>query len=765
MIFDKIKAMRSAERYLSQGKIRAAIGEYKTIVDNDPKDFNTLNMLGDLYCKNKETSEAVNCFTRVAEHYVKQGFAQKAIAIYNKISRLQPDSLDISARLAELYQAKGSFAEARSHYVTLADQYQRGGKKLEALTVWKQIAELDPHNAEVYLKIAENYWQEKQKDEAAEAFTIAGTRFTAQGKHESALTAFSRALEIRHHDFNALNGFVKSQISLGYADEAAKTLENILEQQPYNREILFLLADCHLDTNNPAEAERAVVKLVEQEPANYPKFLELVESYIKNGDSDSAARILSVSSEHLLVGGQSEDFLKWTNEILARNPEHLAALRLLVRYYGWNRDEDELKSALERLAESAALANSPEDEKSALSQLVVLAPNEARYAERLQDLGSYTNEPPPVIEFSENPEFEKFTGTVEKIQDDESESFDADSFGEFRRDFEVAAEFAEELQAHDLMPEESHDFEDEPAGKTTSGRKKSAKKSDAKSAGNKNQSPKLSAAAQLQIEKELDSIRFYIEQGYTELAEKSLQDLQDEFGEIEEVTELRQQISRGLTGEAFEDSIETFDAETYSADENSTAPPDFEFVSAETDFDFQNPEITTDAFVAFESEPADAPQITEPKIETFNFLDDFRSEFDIEETAAKPDGDYDTHFQMAIAYSEMGLSEEAIREFQDAINQVAPDDGTRRFFQCAHLLGNCFMEKRMPHLALLWYQRALETENLNAEEKQGIWYELGGAYQAGGEPEKALETFEKIYAVDVDYRDVKTRVQSLLVNS
>jgi predicted Zn-dependent protease len=118
-----------------------------------------------------------------------------------------------------------------------------------------------------------------------------------------------------------LNGFVRAQISLGDSDEAAKTLEQILEQQPFNREILHLLSDCHLDTNNPGEAEKAIVKLVEQEPANYPKFLELVKAYLKNNDLESAARILSISSEHLLVGGQSEEFLKWTNEILARNPE------------------------------------------------------------------------------------------------------------------------------------------------------------------------------------------------------------------------------------------------------------------------------------------------------------------------------------------------------------------------------------------------------------------------------------------------------------
>lgn len=333
MSFDKTKAMRNAERFLSQGKIRAAISEYQRVVENNPKDFSTLNILGDLYMKNSEKREAVGCFTQVAEHYNTQGFAHKAIAVYNKISRIEPNSMEVSAKLAQLYQSKGSMSEARTHYTILAEQYQRKGRKIEALAIWKQIAELDPHNTDIYLKIADVCRQENQHDEAAKAFTEAGLRMTEQERYEEALAAFSKALEVKKNYLRALNGLVKAQIGLGYADEAAKILEGILEEQPYNRDILYLLVDCYLDMGNPAEAEKAVIKLVQQEPANYPKFLDLVKVYLKNNDLNAAARILSMSSEHLLVGGQSDDFFSWTNEILARNPEQLDALRLLVRFY------------------------------------------------------------------------------------------------------------------------------------------------------------------------------------------------------------------------------------------------------------------------------------------------------------------------------------------------------------------------------------------------------------------------------------------------
>src|SRR5436305_15039886 len=113
MGFDRAKAMRNAERFVAQGKIRAAIDEYRSVVDNDPRDIATLNMLGDLLAKNVEKEEAVRCYMRVAEHYGAQGFSQKAIAIYNKISRIRPDAVEVTEKLAELHTNKGSLSDAR----------------------------------------------------------------------------------------------------------------------------------------------------------------------------------------------------------------------------------------------------------------------------------------------------------------------------------------------------------------------------------------------------------------------------------------------------------------------------------------------------------------------------------------------------------------------------------------------------------------------------------------------------------------------------
>lgn len=724
MSFDKTKAMRSAERFLSLGKIRSAISEYQRVIENDPKDFSTLNILGDLYAKNSEKREAVECYTKVAEYYNKQGFAHKAIAIYNKISRIHPNSMEVSAKLAQLYQSKGSIAEARVHYISLAEQHQRKGEKMEALAIWKQIAELDPNNTDIYLKIAETCQQEDQTDDAAKAFTEAGLRFSEQGQFDEAVVAFSKALDIKKNYLRALNGMVKAQIGLGDSDEAAKILEGILEEQPYNRDILYLLVDCHLDMNNALEAEQAIIKLVEQEPANYPKFLDLVKIHLANNELNSAARILSTASEHLLVGGQAAEFLSWTNEILARNPEQVDALRLLVRYYSWQRDEVELKNSLERLAEAAHQNDQPDDEKYALAQLVMMAPHEVDFARRLH-------------EFNARHGFEsgEFIFETEESGVEEPENFAVEIAIESNGHHELVSSGYKEFSFADEQGN-SPVFEDEQEN-TFSGEIKEfdfySEEFDAVivedeteadavvfEAGENLNQRELSLSEKLKLQQEIESIEFYIAQDYKDLAEKSLNALEDEFGRQPEIDQLRFQMS--------------------------------------------NPDSANDTNLKSQEKQ---PEKVEEKVEqipakNYESLDELNDEFDVKPNSSENENDYDTHYHTATAYREMGLMEDAIREFQNAIGFIARDDDARRFFQCATMLGLCFMEKQMPNLALMWYKRALtETKDLTEDEKKALWYELGNAYNTGGDKAKSIEYFEQIYALDVDYRDVVKRLQKL----
>lgn len=677
MSFDKAKAMRNAERFVAQGKLRSAIAEYRSVVENDQRDMSTLNMLGDLYAKNGDKRDAVNCYMQVADYYSTQGFAQKAIAVYNKVTKIQPDSLDVTAKLADLHRSKGSLSEARSHYLSLAEHYKKNGRRLEALAMYKQIALLDPNNTEVCLRLAESYLSEGQRDEAVEAFAEAGNRLSRQNRHEEAIRALMKGHDLNATDLRVLDGLVKAQTALGRAGKAITLLEEIIENDPFNRDVLYLLIECCLDSQNAAGAENAVIKLVEIEPANYPKFLDLIRIYLNLNDTSSAARILTMSAEYLLAGGQGDECGKWISEILEREPLQLAGLRLLVRYNSWLNDENGKRLALERLYSAASSEGAVDDERFALSQLVHIKPHETRYRDRLNE--------------------------IRRDHGDDADSGEEDA-GKFPNSPATEYTSGESVQiernGHDIN---GHEVYCEVAADAVS----------VQAAMPHIDAPPLSLATAERLEKELESVAFYIDNDYYDLAKKSIGELEAEFGKRPEIEEMRLKI--GYPSE-------------------------------------------------LPQEPVPAAIIVEPHVEASAIgINEMRSELGIDDAEESDGGDFETHYQMAVAYQEMGLFEDAIREYQDAIALVKPDDGTKRFYSCATLLGHCFVSTGMPQHALKWLNRALETPEITTDEFHGLWYELGTAYEACDDIDNAAKYFDMIYAENVDFRDVGARVKKLLV--
>jgi tetratricopeptide (TPR) repeat protein len=140
-------------------------------------------------------------------------------------------------------------------------------------------------------------------------------------------------------------------------------------------------------------------------------------------------------------------------------------------------------------------------------------------------------------------------------------------------------------------------------------------------------------------------------------------------------------------------------------------------------------------------------------------FDDFRSE--LGEMGGAEEEDLETHYNLGIAFREMGLLEEAISEFQKVAK--ATDRG-RPFpytMQCCIFLGLAFMDKGQPGVAAIWYDRALRTPDLDPESALALRYDLGVAQESAGEPVAALKSFSQVYAMNIDYRDVGERIAAL----
>jgi tetratricopeptide (TPR) repeat protein len=150
-----------------------------------------------------------------------------------------------------------------------------------------------------------------------------------------------------------------------------------------------------------------------------------------------------------------------------------------------------------------------------------------------------------------------------------------------------------------------------------------------------------------------------------------------------------------------------------------------------------------------------APSEHEPLKEVF---DEFRAEFG--EMGAE-DEDLETHYNLGIAFREMGLLEEAISEFQKVAKANEKGKAFRYAMQCCTLLGLAFMEKGQPSIAAIWYERALRTPGVDAESILALRYDLGVAQESANDLDAALKSFSQVYAVNIDYRGVADRIAAL----
>jgi pilus assembly protein FimV len=139
-------------------------------------------------------------------------------------------------------------------------------------------------------------------------------------------------------------------------------------------------------------------------------------------------------------------------------------------------------------------------------------------------------------------------------------------------------------------------------------------------------------------------------------------------------------------------------------------------------------------------------------------FDEFRAE--LGEMGAE-DEDLETHYNLGIAFREMGLMEEAISEFQKVAKATERGRAFRYTMQCCTFLGLCFMDKGQPGVAAIWYERALHTPDLDPESALALRYDLGVAQESAGEPSAALKSFSQVYAMNIDYRDVGERIAAL----
>ena len=119
------------------------------------------------------------------------------------------------------------------------------------------------------------------------------------------------------------------------------------------------------------------------------------------------------------------------------------------------------------------------------------------------------------------------------------------------------------------------------------------------------------------------------------------------------------------------------------------------------------------------------------------------------------DEDYESHYDLGVAYKEMGLMDEAVAEFQKALR------GTTHRVRSYEALGHCFVEKEQYQVAASVLSRAIALGEGDDHHLVGVLYLLGRATEALSKHGDALDYYQRVFAVDIEFRDVADRISAI----
>jgi pilus assembly protein FimV len=134
---------------------------------------------------------------------------------------------------------------------------------------------------------------------------------------------------------------------------------------------------------------------------------------------------------------------------------------------------------------------------------------------------------------------------------------------------------------------------------------------------------------------------------------------------------------------------------------------------------------------------------------------------DLEAGATTSEEDPETHYNLGIAFREMGLLDEAIGELQKTCQAVDRGHPFPQAMQTYTWLAQCFLDKGMPEAAIRWYDKALHAPAIDEETRTALHYELASAFETAGDKPAALKHFMEVYGRNIDYRDVAERIKPL----
>jgi tetratricopeptide (TPR) repeat protein len=805
---------RLAKIFLNDGFTTKAIAIYKKVAKLAPEESRPLERLAELYVQQGVLSEARPLYLQLAEMQLKAGRQPQAALLLRKLLEAEPDNMRVQIRLAELHLSMGQQKEAIETFYGAAQKLHEQGDHVEAIRLTDRILELDPSNKPIFqLKILSL----KSAGKSAEAAKILETLPDREDGGETTsmlLNLYMENAQIVQASQLAEKVYARDPKQFAVPLKIAGLLLDTGDLERA-RGMLGLIRNAMIDAGEHESLAQLLTRLAEKKPGQIEPLEWLVDLYGRASDSFRLPDALAQLAAAYDSTGDEPKALATYEKLLERTPEDETTRRKYMRLRS--------KSGLEplsgeiapvvKMAPTQEASQQPVSIKSSdpaldeeteryvtqaltdvdlfssygltqkaidlLESVLERAPRHAPILERLLDLsvGSGNNE-----------RIAELAGILEQIAKEQNDRPGMERYAELRRRFQPGGGVTPEDQETSSQP--------------------------AQAAAPEFAVPLIQAELEESVEEAHPEAEFSVPAQIPEPveAESSVHevDLSDEWAALSQQLETAMmdepktvvQQSELPPQEMEIPSPVLVPAEAAQSETEAAAQVpayDFELQAAEPAGVARSETHAADSMISDLAEDLDsfasslgisnAPALAAPKnsipppaeqttkapatsqsdngtkAPANGFMDgplgDLFEEFRSELGETKEDEDLETHYNLGIAYREMGLLEEAISEFQKVASRIDKGPAFRYAMQCSTLLGLAFMEKGQPAIAAIWYERALKTPGLDQESILALRYDLGVAQELAGDEKAAFNSFSQVYALNIDYRDVSERIALL----
>jgi tetratricopeptide (TPR) repeat protein len=339
---DKDAKIEKARQLAESGKFVSAISAWRQLLDETPhNDANVYNTIGDLCLKNKATADAIDAYSKAARFYLQEGFHLKAVALYKKILKLDPNRAEVYTLLGDLNVVRGLMSNAVADYLSGAKTYLKTGKAMNALTLFRKITKVDPQNTDMRLRVAELCLKENLTEEAIEEYLRIGHEYQRLSRAEEAGKLYEQVLKISPDHPEARRRLdhllepvaaapepaasAAEELTVADAVQSAVALETPTAPEPAPQpasaagvspptldEVRRLLA-----AGEVGEAERMIRTLLLEDPDRNEYQAVLGMIYLKKGHASIAHDILHPMAKSWLQEGRREEAVEIVEAFLA----------------------------------------------------------------------------------------------------------------------------------------------------------------------------------------------------------------------------------------------------------------------------------------------------------------------------------------------------------------------------------------------------------------------------------------------------------------